>query len=418
MKYKLFKKNLAIVLTMAVLFGMMATAPWSPVSLVTKVEANSLISSGGQYYIRNVQTGRVLAAETTATSTAVIQQDFNANTRQRWRLDRVSGDNYNLVPMSATGSRLVLTQDPTTNGVRARVEPQNQHTTRQQWNITLIGNGNHHVTRISLVGFAARSFRPVNNNTNGSPIEMWDDNQWHNYWMLIPVASVSHTAQVIRDVDIFYDTSYGTPLPSGISPGNHPPIRTLSNVFSGVSQGFSSQFSIYFRSSTPSHSPALNGFHHATDANRCRRVNNRVCDNNTPNPCGALNLCWTADNVTTNHHKSGRRVLGLISHMTPQYVVRVVGHALCGLDDRANHFGLNAPDGRIMGGMGFRPGRDTVVTSENDGLWTLQFLMAHELGHNLSASDCGNICFMNAGTSNATRFCLPCATRVWEWIAI
>jgi hypothetical protein len=395
MKNRYFKKVLSILLTGALVFGMIGV-PESPVSLVAEVDANSLIPNGGQYYIRNVQTGRFLAAEITATSAAVVQQDFNANPRQRWQFDRVSGDNYRLTPMSATGSRLVFVQDPISNGVRARIEPQNQHTTRQQWNIPLIANGNHHVTRISLVGFSHRSLRPINNNQNNSPIEAWDDNQWHNYWQLIPVASATHPAQlqVRKNVDVRIDSSYAAIY---FQP-------SFSAMFgNGVSLPFSSRFSIDVRRASTEESNQLNG------ASCPRTNNNQICTANCGNVCLGV------------HHKCSVRLLHQIAP-TSNYTLRIVGHTICAIIDNVHrgHYGLAGPN-RVTGALP----RETLVSSVTPpGMIPgvnpptpfpeipLQKLIQHELSHNFRAPDhYDNVpCIMN-GTDPYTPNIMP--SGVW-----
>ena len=367
MKFKKFKKCLSMVLTMAILCGMIVV-PDSPVSLVTKVEAS--IVSGGQYYIRNVHTGMFLTAVTTGVDTNVEQRNFNNNTRQRWRIES-SGSEFTLTPMSATGSRLTL------NGIQARVEV-NTGGPLQRWRLgrmTSLVRGN--LYRITPDTMTTQSLRPAST-AEGALIERGNHTGANiQHWQLIPVSVVSNPAQVIRNVNIRYDESFR---------GSHPaPTNYLNAIFGSVAStgsgggGLLNAFGMVFNRQSTLLSDDLDGSHTSTNGN-CNKRNDRICALTPVPSCGTLHNCFTSDNATTNHHKSARRILGLLGDSTPNYTIRVVGHAICAWSG-GEHIGLNGPSIWLIGGLAFVGGRDSMLTSEMGNVWTLDVLMQHELGH-------------------------------------
>lgn len=153
---------------------------------------------------------------------------------------------------------------------------------------------------------------------------------------------------------------------------------------------FSAEFGIVFNVSpvTMTRSVLLNGGQHLFAFGRCRRPNNQTCAAS----CGALSNC------DRNHHRNDDRLLDTHGVSTTDYVIRVVGHALCYWQDNAH---------RRSGGLADVRGRDSLVSTEAWGT-PLSIVMQHELSHNLGATHttCWDILCVLVSVRNS--WCPPC----------
>ncbi|MDR2532140.1 MAG: hypothetical protein LBC82_04785 [Oscillospiraceae bacterium] len=195
----------------------------------------------------------------------------------------------------------------------------------------------------------------------------------------------------IHDARIRFDTSYG--------PNNNTTITGLSMHFSNATGGIGSNFGIFFSLIGTQQSADLNG-------STCRLADNLFCNSDGGTACG------TNSNCNTSHIKGASRLNALLTSPTI-HTVRVVGHALCWWDTRTtpgNHIGTSAT-GSGLGGLGVRPGRNTILT--NRSILSIPILMQHELSHNLGATDCSNLCIMNANNIEFNRWCTTCSSAIF-----
>ena len=117
-------------------------------------------------------------------------------------------------------------------------------------------------------------------------------------------------------------------------------------------------------------------------------------------------------NCRTDHCKAGSRKIGLLTHATT-YTINIVGYSICAVDT-VHYYPLEVH--RAVGGLGQRPGRNTIVSSNYaPDTATLQWIIQHEIGHNFGARDdyvgrpCtpGQLCTMRRRTE-VDELCTTC----------
>ncbi|MCL1808096.1 MAG: zinc-dependent metalloprotease [Oscillospiraceae bacterium] len=163
-----------------------------------------------------------------------------------------------------------------------------------------------------------------------------------------------------RSVHILYDST----TPAGL-------LANMNTMFTSSVQAFDREFGLNFTVAGISQTSLLNG---------------GSCLNTSINqPCNLLSTgCGSTCNG--NHHKNDERLLGRLPNNIPAHTLGVVGHYLC--------TGYHGQSGGIATGSS---GRSALITNE----WPepLDFLVQHELSHNLGAPDHGGyeICVMRDG---------------------
>jgi hypothetical protein len=119
-----------------------------------------------------------------------------------------------------------------------------------------------------------------------------------------------------------------------------------------------------------------------------------------------LGGCGLAVNCNTSHHRGAGRLNRIGGHSS-RYVIRIVGHELCGLD------GLNHTR---FAGQAILRGRDSIATLETD--LSLALIIQHELAHNLGVSGHCNSsttrCVMNrnGGAQRLNSWCNSCRNQI------
>jgi hypothetical protein len=164
---------------------------------------------------------------------------------------------------------------------------------------------------------------------------------------------------------------------------------TLRTDFEIATAAFRTRFRLDFNLYMVSRDNALNG-------NLCPRHLNDIC----VAQCGTLPRCnspLTSNPLTTGHHRSGGRLI-TISSQSNVHTVRIVGHRLCWRNHSGEH--------QLVGGLGERPGRNTIVSTRLVPVWYIHGTIQHELSHNLGAEHCENFCIMGPVLN-------PDRTNVW-----
>jgi len=149
---------------------------------------------------------------------------------------------------------------------------------------------------------------------------------------------------------------------------------TAQNAYNSAIGAFVSNFNISFYS--------LSNNVANTDLNlssSCTPGSGTICST----LCGTLSNC----NSTSGHHKSSGRLLNLHRTST-EFTIRVVSYKLC-------WYGWSPLKHGEVSGLGDTwGGRNSVVTNHSSpGSYSLQYLIRHELSHNLGVDD--DVCTVN-----------------------
>jgi hypothetical protein len=189
--------------------------------------------------------------------------------------------------------------------------------------------------------------------------------------------SVTHSARI--RMDPFYAA--------------HPnAVANITSIYGTATAEFRNNFGITF---------SLNGdvsTSSALDGNACPFTQGRdLCD---PIPSRCRTVC-------NDHHKSAHRIIRILP-VTNAYTLRVVGHALCADGHRPHGGWAGLPWGQVP--------RQTLVTTTWTPSEPLNFLIQHELSHNLGASDhLGNAeCVMNENRVDFGVWCNTCVTAIFN----
>ncbi|MCL1807871.1 MAG: zinc-dependent metalloprotease [Oscillospiraceae bacterium] len=173
-----------------------------------------------------------------------------------------------------------------------------------------------------------------------------------------------------RSVHILYDST----TPAGL-------LANMNTMFTSSVQAFDNTFGLNFTVAGISQTSLLNG-------GSCPH-------SNINQPCVHSNF-YCGSYCNGNHHKSDSRLLDRLPNNYPAHTLGVVGHYLCYQE------GLHYQSGGMALGI---YERNALITNE----WPspLNYLVQHELSHNLGAPDHGGLvdCVMRNGN--------PYVTSVW-----
>ncbi|MCL2078326.1 MAG: hypothetical protein FWH17_00630 [Oscillospiraceae bacterium] len=190
--------------------------------------------------------------------------------------------------------------------------------------------------------------------------------------------SASPNTRSSRSVYIFYDST----TPGGI-------VANMNTIFNYSTNAFNTKFGLSFSANSISSYSSLNG-------GNCPLPNSQLC---TLLSLGCGSVC------IGNHHKSFERLLAALPNLGSTHSLGVVGHALCSTS-LLTHF--------QAGGAAYMPsgGRRAVVSSE----WSepIEFLIQHELSHNLGALDHGGSvdCVMKSPGVYMNVWCPTCIATI------
>jgi len=189
-------------------------------------------------------------------------------------------------------------------------------------------------------------------------------------------AATSNTRNT-RSVRIFYDST----LPSNV-------VSNINSTFTTASNAFYNTFVLRFTRESTSLSSLLDGGTCSQPINSTCILASHFCGN----PCGGI------------HHRSDTRLLYKIPS-SPGHSLGIVGHALCYSTSNSHE---------KSGGIATIPssGRRALIT--NSWHESLNFLMQHELSHNLGARDHGgNLnCVMNWSGTYTNVWCSSCFATI------
>jgi hypothetical protein len=356
MKYKSFKRILSILLTMALVFGMIGV-PDSPVSLVGEVEASTHVNVQFHAFFGSISASNSPQEPSPARRFYMNPGDF------------LEFQSTQFIPSSANFSVALVRAD----GLRI----QGLSPTFGTFNGTITIPSHPTINRSGWYRIEIRS-------TSASNVTY--------------AGVVAHHSRISnRTARIRRCASFG-------GSGSTPPSieQTLTNRFNNATAGLRNTFGISFalQNNGIQHSALLTGVD-------CPSLLVDPC--NPALGCARLDWCYRGPGVNTNHHRSDDRLLDITFGAFSGYTMRVVGHALCYWDGR-NHL--------TSGGIASMPWttvpRQSLVTSVSAE--PMEFLMQHELSHNLGAPDDhgGSVeCVISFNFTVLNKLCNSCEDAIW-----
>ena len=163
MKYKYFKKTLAVLISTTIVANIIFMALTFP--------ASANVPAFNWYYIRNVNSGMYLTTESNNTSAIVTQRPFSGSSNQLWYVSKLSNGLHHLAPVSNASSQLILCAGDA-NGTLVQTAPAFHNPVHQEWHIIQNNNGTH---RIVPLLSTTRVLRPQNSSTaSGAIAEIWN----------------------------------------------------------------------------------------------------------------------------------------------------------------------------------------------------------------------------------------------------
>lgn len=328
------------------------------------------------YFIENKGTKKLVDIEnqTMSNGTLIHQWEFHGGNTQRWKFNLLDDGYYTIQSANSTnsyylgvkddlskdGTNIVLRTGTITDGMKWKIQKEDEY-------YKIIPKCGENDDLVLAVGWNLA-------NINGIDVEERDVTNDEGKWEInLCNGYVRYTEQV----KLYYDQSsldeYGYTA------------EDIKQLYLEAVEPFMTNF--YFRIEVES-------IQYNAQLNRdpdCYFFEDP--DEHCTSQCGS--------NCSTDHHTSGERLLNLNLGSGYSYNCKIVGYALCHVDD-GEHKGI--------GGIAKMGGKNSVVTlkSYND-YKTIQ----HELSHNLNCEHCGNSnCLMVNGTDGS--WCSDCQDTIRE----
>ena len=300
--------------------------------------------SNGEYYFQNAKFEMFAEIDNNASATdegAIIEiWDFNADDDQRWNITYLYNGYYKIIS-SASGKALTA---PTSTDASI-TQTVYTGTNKQQWIFTKNTDGTYKLSPRSNEAFYMAAGAGIIT-ARGRNVEM-RENQSDNRddWNLLLVTNYVNLSLKTR---VFYDdesVNYSE--------------NYMETKYVNAASPFLTEFNIEFEV------PAVSASDQLAVSNTC------VHKTNLSEGCGSE--CGAENNCNTQHHKSSRRLITLLTSSS-YYTYRIVGYAVCRYED--GH--------AVVVGSGNINGKNAVSSTliSSDITRSIQ----HELTHNLGGS--------------------------------
>ena len=182
MKYKNFKKSIALLLTFAIVFGVTNT-----VDLNSSASGGTINLATGVYFIKSVRSGHFMDVfnANTGNGTQIIQHLFNGNGNQRWQVTNLGNGQHYIVPQHASGKRLDVNGQGTGNGTKVQIW-QNENINGQKFRLLSTGISNTYEIQPVYSNTHVLDVESISH-TAGAKVQLWQRNNGDNQkWEFIP----------------------------------------------------------------------------------------------------------------------------------------------------------------------------------------------------------------------------------------